>query len=450
MGDLHASGIPESWGNSGQGGCTVVEDGDEVLIRAYSGARRLEPGDELEFRFALLITPVKALDPAHWSQRYCDGFPVGLPPAVAVERMVTVSNVHHGTELNPYINYPFLRAAKLAAYTREAHEYGIRAKIYYTVREVSNRVAELWALRSLGDEVFASGTGGGHSWLLEHLATGYVPDWHQPLPDETDASIATAALSRWHNYYLEGLRWLLQNVQIDGIYLDGIGYDREIMKRVRKVLDRTRPGCLMDFHNGNAFLAMDLRVSPACRYMEHFPYINSLWFGEGYDYDESPDYWLVEVSGIPYGLFGDILEGGGNAWRGMVYGMTGRYYKEMADPKHIWQLWDDFGIQDAEMIGYWDPDCPVRADREDVLATVYRRQGKALVAIASWADGDVECGLLIDWQALGLDAQRSRFHAPAIPGFQPEARFGPTDSIPLPAGRGWLLIIGEQADEADA
>ena len=80
--------------------------------------------------------------------------------------------------------------------------------------------------------------------------------------------------------------------------------------------------------------------------MEHFPYINSLWFGESYDYNESPDYWLVEVSGIPFGLFGEMLEGNGNPWRGMVYGMTARYYQG-ADPKHIWKVWDEFGIQDA-------------------------------------------------------------------------------------------------------
>ena len=58
--------------------------------------------------------------------------------------------------------------------------------------------------------------------------------------------------------------------------------------------------------------------------MEHFPYINSLWFGEGYDYNAPPDYWLVEISGIPFGLYGEMLEGDGNPWRGMVYGMTDR------------------------------------------------------------------------------------------------------------------------------
>ena len=101
--------------------------------------------------------------------------------------------------------------------------------------------------------------------------------------------------------------------------------------------------------------------------MEHFPYINSLWFGEMYDYNESPDYWLVEISGIPFGLFGEMLQDNGNPWRGMVYGMTARYYQG-ADPKHIWKVWDEFGIQDAEMIGYWVPDCPVKADHDEILS----------------------------------------------------------------------------------
>jgi len=41
--------------------------------------------------------------------------------------------------------------------------------------------------------------------------------------------------------------------------------------------------------------------------------VNRLWFGEGFKYDAmSPEQWLVECSGIPFGLMGDMLEGGGN------------------------------------------------------------------------------------------------------------------------------------------
>ena len=143
---------------------------------------------------------------------------------------------------------------KLSAYVNEAHGLGLKVKIYYTVRELSNHVEEIWALRSLGDEIYIDGPGGGGAWLREHLVSHYTPAWHETLSTgEVDAAIATTGLSRWHNYYLEGLAWLLRNVEIDGLYLDGIGYDRQIMKRVRKVLDRNRPDSLIDFHSGNEF-----------------------------------------------------------------------------------------------------------------------------------------------------------------------------------------------------
>ena len=66
------------------------------------------------------------------------------------------------------------------------------------------------------------------------------------------------------------------------------------------------------------------------------------------------------------------------------------------------------------MVGYWTPGCPVVADRKDVLATVYCRPGKALVAMASWAPRKVECRLKIDWSALGMDGSQARFRAPAV------------------------------------
>ncbi len=42
----------------------------------------------------------------------------------------------------------------LKAYIANVHEEGLKAKIYYTVRELTNHIVELWALRSLGHEVF--------------------------------------------------------------------------------------------------------------------------------------------------------------------------------------------------------------------------------------------------------------------------------------------------------
>jgi len=609
--DLRESGLPASWCNGGRGGADMTESGNQVLLQAYSGPRTLKAGEDMTFRFRLLITPFKPIDPQHWNWRYGD-----------VNGDGTVLHIHQSAPQNPYINYPFLTVPELKAtmdsvktirgrrtdygaltypaegnlnpaqgalhvwtrvcfdpaaggarqpqfnqalfslnlpnedslgfywniddrgmrtYVRhgspERNQYpmlfgthqpdwrqgqrhlltlswgdqlaiyidgklagagpfkgtvtspltngtlefsgagfaldaikitdtpytegdavaptadehtllldtfanrdgGERTKpergpmgtltgvctrtadtelafsyreveappkgvnIYYTVRELSNHVAEMWALRSLGDEVFY--TGGvsiytdpdptekpflGYAWLREHLVTGYVPAWRTELGDGGfDAAIAQQGLSRWHNYYVEGLNWIMRATGVDGLYLDGIGYDREIMKRVAKTMCRANPGYRINFHSGDNWSPPWDRLreaSPANDYLEHFPYLSNLWFGELYDYNMPPDYWFVEISGILFGLTGEMLnyENGGNPYRAMLYGMSGRQHPSCTA---MWAFWDEFGIQDAQTLGYWDARCPVRTGRDDILATVYRKPGTALIALARWPVG---------------------------------------------------------------
>jgi len=273
--------------------------------------------------------------------------------------------------------------------------------------------------------------------------SGYSPAWHHRFGDGSwCASISQTGLSRWHNYYIEGLGYLARNLKLDGLYLDEIGYDREIMKRVRRVLDKERPGSLLDLHswnhlNGRAGFANCLNL-----YMEHLPYLDSIWIGEGRNYNEPPDHWMVEIAGIPFGIMSEMLQGGGNPWRGMLYGMTSRL-PWSGDPTSVWKLWDDFGIQDSQMLGYWDPACPVATGREDILATVYQKKGSALVCIASWAKGAVDLPLKIDWKALGLDPAKAKLYAPDIRGLQAEDIFEPDEPLPIAPGKGWMLILDE-------
>ncbi len=327
--------------------------------------------------------------------------------------------------------------------------------IYYTVRELSNHCEEIWALRSLGEEVFITGgvdiygeeeidqrrADGGYPWLKEHLVWGYAPAWVTPTErGDIDSAIATQGLSRWHNYYVEGMRYLMEQTEVDGLYLDGIGYDREVMKRVRRVMKGINPQSRINFHSGNEYDFMDWHLSPANKYMEHFPYIDSLWFGELYDYDSPPDYWLVEISGIPFGLTSEMLnyENGGNPYRGMIYGMSGRLHPSAP---YMYRFWDEFDIQEADMLGYWSASCPVKTGREDVLATVYRKKGEALIALASWAKEDVNVRLEIDWKALGLNPQKAKLVAPEIPYFQASKEFPFDEFIPVEKGKGWLLLL---------
>jgi hypothetical protein len=93
------------------------------------------------------------------------------------------------------------------------------------------------------------------------------------------------------------------------------------------------------------------------------------------------------------------------------------------------------------MIGWWVHDAPVKTMRDDVLATSYVRDGKTLIAIASWAPQKTDVKLLIDWKALGLKPRNAKLVAPAVDGFQPAAQFKPGDAIPVEPGKGWLLIL---------
>ena len=454
--------LPKSWHNGGRGGCSIRDEADGVtLLNATSGRRTMKPGETLRFCVGFHVTPFKPLDTdGHWERRF---FHVCRPldPAKRVAGSgASVVNIHQSPVENPFINYPFDAevVADLRSYIDSVHREGVRAKIYYTVRELSIRAAEIWALRTLGQEILLGGDGRGYfapkkkdlaryPWCREHLRTDYTVAWRDELTGkyegQLDESILTASMSRWHNYYLEGLAWLCEHAKIDGLYIDDLSYDRGVMQRVRRVLDRFRPGHAgIDLHSADNWIPAAGWASCVNTYMEHLPYIERLWFGEGFDYQTtSPDYWLIEMSGIPFGLMGEMLWGGGNPWRGMVFGMTSRLGWG-GDPRNLWKVWDDFGMRGSEMIAWWDEACPVKTGRDDVLATVYRRRGSSLVAVASWADEPADVTLGVDWKALGIAPGKARIDAPEVAGFQHKEHFRPGDAIRIEPGKGRLLVFG--------
>ncbi|MHC0445581.1 glycoside hydrolase domain-containing protein [Flavobacterium sp. 3-218] len=431
--------LPTSWGNENKGGITITPNQKSVLVNAYSGARTMKKGDVLYYNFNLLITPFHTINTDfQWDTKFYHKY---SPIDSIAKTGATVINIHHANAINPYINYPFIEFKKMKTYIDEAHEKGLKVKIYNTVREVSNKAYETFALRSLGHEIYSPGKGGGFSWLQEHVGEDYIAAWF--VPEIKDAAIVNSGMNRWHNYYVEGMNWLTQNVGIDGIYLDDVAFDRITMKRIKRVLTKDGHPGIIDLHSANQYNKSDGFNNSANLYMEHFPYINKLWFGEYFDYEKNqPDFFLTEVSGIPFGLMGEMLQDGGNPWRGMVYGMTNRLpWSDGADPRQIWKLWDSFGIKGSEMIGYWSENCPVKTNNDKVLATVYKKNGTALISIASWANDDTKVKLNIDWKKLGINPSKATITAPEVLKFQSAQTFKPTDEIPVSKGKGLLLIV---------
>ncbi len=447
--NLYHPDPPESWYNKNKGGFTLRTNQDQVEAIVYTGKRALVKNEPLNFEFAMLLTPVKKLDPkSQFVNRYYHSGGLPRPKKKDLEKGIKIVNIHHANRYNPYINYPFIATKELKGLVDTLHQKGVKVKLYYTIRELTNHVAEIWALRSLGNEIYGSGPGGGFPWLREHLMYGYRAQWYQHFTDKaSDASIVNAPeTSRWYNYYIEGLAWLVKNMDIDGLYLDDVSYDRHILKRMRKAMDEVKPGCMFDLHSNTGF-----SKGPATQYMEFFPYVDKLWFGESFLYDEmSPANWLVEVSGIPYGLMGDMLQGGGNPWRGMIYGMTARYPWTTdgvkCDPGDIWRIWDEFGISGSKMIGYWDEHPVVKTTHPEVLATAYLKDDKMLVSLASWADHPVNVKLVIDWKKTGLDPEEMVFRAPWILNFQEEKQFTQNQSILVKPKKGWLIYIERKSD----
>lgn len=461
----HPLVLPECWDNGGKGGVRVREESGAVRVEAYTGPRRFFAGESVTFAFDLAVTPVKPVDKReHWLDHYYHAVPQDLREVS--EKGANIVNIHHAHEQTPYINYPFYETEKLADFVGKCHENGIRAKLYYTVKEMTVRMTEFWALKSLNGEVFPTSWETGSSfqgsvpyadeWLERMLGQDYMTAWRQKInhgsyQDEMEASVVTAPMSRFNNYFLEGLQWLLENTGIDGLYFDDVAFDRSIMKRVRKLLDRDHPRCTIDLHSWNYFrnnTVDDSRLAgwgnSMNLYIDNFAFIDRIWFGEGFDYSIPPDGWLVEMSGIPFGMMGEMLQDGGNIWRGMVFGMTNRL-PNPKDPAGLWAFWKEFGMADAVMLGYWNPDCPVKTDCGQVKTTVYRLPHQCLIALGSWSDREEAVRLQLDYAALGLDPERVVLEIPEIPGFQQGQNFTLDQPIPVPAGAGWLLLLRERA-----
>ncbi len=442
--NLYHPKFPESWNNGGKGGFKIENTRDEVKVIAFCGSRNFEKGEELEFEWSFLITPVKNINyKSQFTNRYYHNGGNPFPSDKDLESGVKVVNLHHANNYNPHINYPFVAVDSMKWFVDRMHEKGQKVKIYYTIRELTNYTSEIWALRSLGDEIFGSGIGTGYPWLREHFVRGYRHQWYQWFPNKSaDASIVNSpGDSRWNNYYIEGLKWMVEKIDIDGLYLDDVSFDRRTVKRIRKVLDNTKPGCLIDLHSNTGF-----SKGPATQYTEFFPYMDKLWFGESFNYNEmSPENWLVEVSGIPFGLMGDMLHRGGNRWLGMLFGMTTRLPwssdKVKADPRPVWKIWDEFGIQNAEMIGFWDDNSPVSTTHADVKVTLYKKQGKSLISIGNFSDSSKSILLKIDFEKLGLDADNVKLVAPAIHDFQTKKEWKVGDKITVDAKKGWLIYM---------
>ena len=453
--------LPKSWGNENKGGATIASAGNETLLTAFSGNREMSPKQELYFNCELLITPLKMIDKnVQFNDRYYhsdkDVSKSFIPEAEKAG--ANIINIHHKKDIYPFINYPYFpdNVSALSKFIDDAHATNIRTKVYYTTRELTVNAPEIWAMRSMNGEVIFPGPGkdartvvnpdGPHPWLIDNFKTGFIPAWkctfsEGPYKGRQDLSVITTPDSRLNNFFLGGLDWMCRNMKIDGIYIDDSALDRETLRRARRIMDSTRPAPRIDLHTWNHF--NDLAGNTCCLnlYMDLLPYLDMMWIGEGRDYNTSPDYWLVEIAGIPFGLTSQMLQDGGNKWRGMVFGMTNRLGWYGPTPEYLWKFWDEQKIQEMKMIGFWDENCPVNADQKDIVTSVFKGIDSAIIAVANWT-GETQSGkLTIDWGKLGFDPSKIILSIPEIKEFQSGQEIVSLDKLTIPGKKGFLIVL---------
>lgn len=447
--NLYRPAYPTSWYNNGKGGFTIDKQAKATNITVYSGERLLKKSKEIKFKFAMIITPVKQLDTANqFNNRYYHNGSKPTPTLKDIKSGVKIINIHHANEYNPFINYPFLTPTKTRNFIKKWHKNGCKVKLYYTLRELSSTVTELWAIKSLNHEILRGGKGGGFPWCREHLVGDYTPQWYahfdkpMPMGIVADAALLTTESdSRWYNYYVEGLAWMVKHLDIDGIYMDDVSFDRRILKRMRRAMEAIKPGCIIDLHSNTGF-----SKGPANQYTDFFPYIDKLWFGESFQYNKmTPTNWLVESSGIPFGLMGDMLHGGGNKWLGMQYAMTVRlpWFTEgvTCDPRIIWKVWDEFGISNSKMLGFWETNAAVQTSDPDVKATAYIKKNKVLISIGNYSDKTKKVTLHFDWKQLGLKRKTVHRSINDIEGFQKKQIGEIKQPISIEPRKGIIMIL---------
>lgn len=335
-----------TWANGNRGGWSASVDNSTstVSMTGYTGKRSILAGETLLFNFSIMPTPTKGAyltslkaKEEHYHQFRHYHIPYGqwVPdtPASLHKLGATTIILHQSNRLNPYIDWPFASSVMpmLADYVDEAAALGMHVKMYFTLGQMTNHMAELFALKSLGGEILlenssalppahtvlavadnnleaeaigrrtdlkVEGMGNGlvgNEWLEEHMVTGYRGGWFTMNPgDDEDASIADSTSSRMLNYYIKGQEWLYREMHLGGLYYDGNDGTRDVQQRIRRMTEA--------LPTTNSTLAVFDVHGRAFDYVEELPFFDSMWTCEGIDFTQGSDYWLISIAAIPFGV----------------------------------------------------------------------------------------------------------------------------------------------------
>ncbi len=376
----------------------------------------LTPGgvvtDELRYTFGLQATPVKPIVNDAWDQRvFCIGqTTTGFSPRLNVsdallDRCVesgvrAVVLFEHWTDAEAYTRTP--HAAEVRKIVEACKSRGLQILLYFGFL-ISDIIDEWQAL--------------GKDALI--LPKGGYPVFHyQPQPEQ--AAWRVCLNSPWQDLLTDGIARVMDEFDIDGVYLDGTEYPfgccntehgcghvradgsiaqtypifsaRSAMRRIYEIVKSHKKDGHVNVHNST------------CMTMPSLGWATGYWDGEQFQGVGSGvdvarllplDAFRAEFMGRQWGVPAEFLHAGAaytyeQAWAfTLLHDVPVRPHNADEDldlAAEIWRAMDAFDRQNAKWIPYWRNHDYIRVSPKNAHASIYRHPENGVLAAISNMD----------------------------------------------------------------
>jgi len=460
----------EFWSNADSQKAIVITPGKEsttLCANFIDTARTLKPGESLSYRFALLAMPVKPLRRDAWDFRIARYEPWGkeiemgqrkTPDGTPEAKAIMDLGVRHlFTNITDVWPWPMPVGKDFAKATHDmveaAHKYGLKLHNYGIHQRVPVNVPEFDIYgRDMGNRPFKQ--------YVQPL--GKNPKRPGPMSLELGAdSQATVMMcakgEALQDAYLHALEQRLKTFGDDGVYLDGTvgivpcmnaehgcGYIaadgsrqatypvfavREMMKRLYAIVKSHDPEGIIDVHCSFSYNLAGLA------------YADVMWTGEqwhhlrntGTDYVSGQltlDKFRTEFTGRQIGIGAETLHYRlRNTMKvsatSLLHDISVRYSMPATDnitgrpdpyfslvPK-LWKMRDEFGVNEAEKLFYYNNQDYVTVAGELGYATLFKHPRNGTLALVSNLSREKqELTVSFNLQSLGLSAGEVRVTDP--------------------------------------
>ncbi|HID07657.1 MAG TPA: hypothetical protein EYP10_10995, partial [Armatimonadetes bacterium] len=393
----------------------IVREDDTVVLRLHIVDEPLRLDGELDYTFGLQATPVKPIETDAWDYKTaCVYTPVygleesrhgGASALDALAKLgVRTLALMDWTDILCY-NMP-THPEKLHRFVRECHKRGIKVIVYFGY-QISDVAPEF---TYFVDECAMWTKPQPHSWAEN-------PDNYPPKP--TQQVVRVCYRSIWRNFVVAGVARLMDEFDIDGVYLDGTaipvapcynihhgcGYrkpdgsaggtysifaGRELMRRIYTVVKMRKRDGQVNLHQSGYMLAPVMA------------WVTSYWDGEqlggwkrgAFALDRLPlDYFRTEFMGHQWGIPAEFLHyctpmNFKQAWAiALLHDVPVRPFvgnwNDVELAARVWRVMDEFERKGASWIPYWRNAKFVSASPDGIYVSLYRHRTSGLLLVVS-------------------------------------------------------------------